>query len=92
MQHYIIFHFEAFKLDEICFGCPLEGSDEALTADTVLRFVHKELNDTAFKSGLITNHLGLDKIKKYIAKPTTYGGKYSREIKTFRCWIFFLLF
>ena len=66
--------FAAFDFRKVCIGCPLEGTAEAEAAQTVAQYVVRDLTAKAAAAQAITNHLGLETIKKFMKDSDGAGG------------------
>ena len=72
---------QAFNFDNVCVGCPLEGSAEAEAARIIASYVVADLTSKAAHAHVIKNHLGLNKIKKFLKVEDGEGGfLYSVEV------------
>ena len=72
---------QAFNFDNVCVGCPLEGSAEAEAAMIIASYVVADLTSKAAHAHVIKNHLGLNKIKKFLKVEDGDGGfLYSIEV------------
>ena len=65
---------QAFNFDNVCVGCPLEGSAEAEAARIIASYVVADLTSKAAHAHVIKNHLGLNKIKKFLKAEDGEGG------------------
>jgi len=64
----------AFDFRAVCIGCPEEGTPEAESARTVAQYVVQELTRTAAQAGVISRHLGLIGIKRFMKDNDGQGG------------------
>ena len=72
---------KAFNFDNVCVGCPPEGSQEAEDARIIASYVVADLTSKAAHAHVIKNHLGLNKIKKFLKVEHGEGGfLYSIEV------------
>ena len=67
-------YFAAFDFQNICIGCPIDGTPEAEAAYTVAEYIVRDLTSKAAKAHVIQNHLGLDNIKKFMKDSDGKGG------------------
>jgi len=65
---------KAFDFQNICIGCPIDGTPEAEAAYTVAEYIVRDLTSKAAKAHVIQNHLGLDNIKKFMKDSDGKGG------------------
>ena len=52
----------------------MKDSEEAENTEIVLDYIIKFLNESAYMSGEISNHLGIDRIKQFLVENTKPGG------------------
>ena len=72
---------KAFNFDNVCVGCPPAGTKEAQAAKLVASYVVADLTNKAAHAHVIRNHLGLNKIKKFLKESDGEGGfLYSVEV------------
>jgi len=64
----------AFDFRAVCIGCPEAGTPEAESARTVAQYVVQELTRTAAQAGVISHHLGLIGIKRFMKDNDGQGG------------------
>merc|ERR1711936_989819 len=67
---------KAFDFQNVCIGCPIDGTPDAESAYTVAEYIVRDLTNKAAKAHVIQNHLGLDNIKKYMKDSDGKGGFY----------------
>ena len=72
---------QAFNFENVCVGCPPAGTEEAEAARVVASYVVADLTNKAAHAHVIRNHLGLNKIKKFLKESDGEGGfLYSIEV------------
>ena len=72
---------QAFNFENVCVGCPPAGTEEAEAARIVASYVVADLTSKAAHAHVIKNHLGLNKIKKFLKVEDGEGGfLYSVEV------------